>query len=89
MLLLLAEPGHAETGATGTPAGANIQAIVFFLALVAAILAITWRAARRTCTTNDFYAAGGKLSATQNGLAIAADTISACFTPPDMPPRIR
>ena len=77
VLLLAAEPSHAETGAATGAAGANIQAIVFFLALVGATLAITWWAARRTRTAKDFYAAGGRLGPTQNGLAIAGDTISA------------
>ena len=77
VLMLAAQPGHAQTVTSTGAAGANIQAIVFFLALVGATLAITWWAARRTHTTKDFYAAGGRLSANQNGLAIAGDTISA------------
>ena len=52
-------------------------AITFFIVFVAATLAITWWAARRTHTTHDFYAAGGNISGLQNGLAIAGDFMSA------------
>ena len=69
-----AVPARAATeGATG----ANIQALSFFIVLVGATLAITYWAARRTRSTKDFYAAGGQLTAWQNGLAMAGDTISA------------
>ena len=68
-------PARAATAADA--GGANVQALSFFLVLVAATLAITYWAARRTRSTKDFYAAGGHLSAWQNGLALAGDTISA------------
>jgi cation/acetate symporter len=48
-----------------------------FLALVLLTLVITWWAARRTKSAQDFYAAGGHLTGMQNGLAIAGDVISA------------
>ncbi len=63
--------------ATEGSAGPNWEALSFFLVLVAATLVITYWAARRTRSTKDFYAAGGQLSAMQNGLAVAGDTISA------------
>ena len=63
--------------ATAEGAGPNMEALSFFLVLVGATLAITYWAARRTRSTKDFYAAGGQLSALQNGLALAGDTISA------------
>src|SRR5688500_7377642 len=40
-------------------------------------LLITWWAAKRTHSTKDFYAAGGSISAFQNGLALAGDYMSA------------
>jgi cation/acetate symporter len=53
------------------------MAIVFFLAVIAATLVITTWAARRSRSRNDFYAAGGSISGTQNGFAIAGDFMSA------------
>lgn len=55
----------------------NAIAIGMFMVFVAATLAITWWAARRTRTTSDYYAAGGAITGTQNGLAIAGDFMSA------------
>ncbi len=52
-------------------------AIVCFVTIVAGTLWITWWAARRTHSTNDFYAAGGRITGFQNGLALAGDTLSA------------
>src|SRR5262245_32219714 len=53
------------------------SAVVFFLAIVALTLAVTYWAARRTRSTRDFYAAGRSVSALQNGLALAGDYMSA------------
>jgi cation/acetate symporter len=55
----------------------NITAIVSFLVFVVITLAITYWAARRTRTTKEFFAAGGTVSAGQNGLALAGDYMSA------------
>ena len=55
----------------------NIPAVSMFFIFVTATLFITWWASRRTHTTNDFYAAGGKITGFQNGLAIAGDYMSA------------
>jgi len=55
----------------------NVTAIVMFLMFVAATLAITYWAARRTKTAKDFYTAGGGITGFQNGLAIAGDYMSA------------
>jgi cation/acetate symporter len=52
-------------------------AIVFFLAIVALTLAITYWAARRTRSAKEFYAAGRSISPFQNGLALAGDYMSA------------
>jgi cation/acetate symporter len=55
----------------------NATAIAFFFAFVAATLAITWWAARRTRTTEEFFAAGRAISGRQNGFALAGDYMSA------------
>ena len=53
------------------------MAIAFFLVFIAITLGITWWAARRTQTTDQFYAAGRTVTAGQNGLALAGDYMSA------------
>jgi cation/acetate symporter len=55
----------------------NALAMVFFFAFIALTLGITYWAARRTRTTEHFYAAGRTVSAGQNGLALAGDYMSA------------
>ncbi|MBL8249173.1 MAG: cation acetate symporter [Candidatus Competibacter sp.] len=55
----------------------NVHAIVMFFIFVIATLGITYWAAKRTKTANDYYAAGGGITGTQNGLAIAGDYMSA------------
>ncbi|MEZ5416968.1 MAG: sodium/solute symporter [Vicinamibacterales bacterium] len=61
-------------GAIGEPSG---LAMLFFFVFIAASLGITYYAARRTKSTEDFYAAGRKVTAVQNGLALAGDYMSA------------
>ena len=61
-------------GAMGQP---NIVAMAGFFAFIVLSLGITWFAARRTRSTEDFYAAGRKVTALQNGLALAGDYMSA------------
>ena len=68
----------AVQSAPGTSIGEpNAVAIAFFAVFISATLAITWWAARRTRTTDDFYAAGRSVTAGQNGLALAGDYMSA------------
>ena len=55
----------------------NLTAIGFFFVFIAATLAITWWAARRTRTTEEYFAAGRAISGRQNGLALAGDYMSA------------
>jgi cation/acetate symporter len=55
----------------------NATAIGFFILFVLVTLGITRWAARRTRTTRDYYAAGGSISAAQNGFALAGDYMSA------------
>jgi len=55
----------------------NLAAVAMFVLFVLATLGITYWAARRTKTANDFFAAGGGISGFHNGLAIAGDYMSA------------
>ncbi|HMA40197.1 MAG TPA: sodium/solute symporter [Gemmatimonadales bacterium] len=64
--------------APATSIGApNGVAMTFFFLFIAATLGITYWAARRTRTTEHFYAAGRTISPAQNGLALAGDYMSA------------
>ncbi len=53
------------------------MALLFFFVFIAITLGITYWAARRTRTTEHFYAAGRSISARQNGFALAGDYMSA------------
>ena len=55
----------------------NVVAMAGFVIFIGLTLGITWWAARRTRTTEHFYAAGGSITALQNGLALAGDYMSA------------
>lgn len=55
----------------------NAIAISFFLAFIGLALAIAIWAARKTRSTEHFYAAGRAVTARQNGLALAGDFMSA------------
>ena len=55
----------------------NLTAIILFAAFVLVTLGITYWAAKRTKSTDDFYAAGGQITGFQNGLAISGDFMSA------------
>jgi len=55
----------------------NIEAIGFFFVFISLTLVITYWAARRTKTTEHFYAAGHSITGFQNGLALAGDYMSA------------
>jgi cation/acetate symporter len=64
------------SGATALGAP-NATAIAFFVLFVALTLVITWWAARRTHTPEEFFAAGRRISGRQNGFALAGDYMSA------------
>jgi cation/acetate symporter len=51
--------------------------VVIFAVILLISLGITYWAARRTATASDFYAADGRLTAAQNGFALAGDWCSA------------
>jgi cation/acetate symporter len=74
-LLLLPLPVLAAGSVVGQ--GLNLTAIGMFCVFVLATLFITRWAARRNNSVEDHYAAGGKITAMQNGWAIAGDYMSA------------
>ena len=55
----------------------NITAIAMFLVFVVATLGITYWAASKTKSMQDFYTAGGGITGFQNGWALAGDYMSA------------
>src|SRR5690606_5425200 len=55
----------------------NATAITFFLLFVTLTLGITYWAARRTKSTEEYFAAGRTISGRQNGFALAGDYMSA------------
>src|SRR6187402_3134270 len=55
----------------------NAISVIFFFAFISITLGITWWAARRTRTTEEFYAAGRTITPVQNGFALAGDYMSA------------
>jgi cation/acetate symporter len=61
----------------GAAIGPSATAIAFFFVFVAATLGITYWAARRTRTTSEFFAASSRITAGQNGFALAGDYMSA------------
>ncbi|MGO4307251.1 cation acetate symporter [Cupriavidus sp. RAF12] len=74
-VLAATSPAMAATPPVGQ--GLNGIAIAMFVVFVIATLAITRWAARRNNSVADHYAAGGKITAMQNGWAIAGDYMSA------------
>jgi cation/acetate symporter len=58
-------------------AGPSWVAMAWFFAFIATTLGITYWAARKTRSTEQFYAAGRAITAGQNGLALAGDYMSA------------
>jgi len=57
--------------------GTNATAIIAFIGFVVITLGITYWASRLTRTSAEFFAAGGRISALQNGFALAGDFMSA------------
>ena len=78
MMMLQAAAQAPATPAVATRLGEpNAAAMAFFFAFIAITLGITYWAARRTRTTEQFYAAGRTISSGQNGFALAGDYMSA------------
>ncbi len=75
---LFATPALADAVAGAVQQQAtNWPAIIMFLIFVALTLGITKWAASQTKSAAQFYSAGGGITGTQNGLAIAGDYMSA------------
>ena len=76
VLFLLSAVGaaHAQSGDGSEP---QFLAISIFVGFVLFSLFITYLAAKRTSSAQEFYAAGSGLTGFQNGLAIAGDWMSA------------
>lgn len=55
----------------------SILSILLFIGIIVLTLLITYFSSKKTKSTSDFYTAGGGLTATQNGLAVAGDFMSA------------
>src|SRR5499425_808962 len=55
----------------------NWISVIFFFIFISLTLGITYWAAKRTKTTREYYAAGGSITAGQNGFALAGDYMSA------------
>ena len=72
--MILAQAAAGQATRIGEP---NAVAMSFFFVFIAITIGITWWAARRTRTTEEFYAAGRTISAGQNGFALAGDYMSA------------
>jgi len=75
--LLAATLGSSVAFAAEQNQTANLPAIIMFVLFVGLTLVITYWAAKRTKTASQYYAAGGGITGTQNGLAIAGDILSA------------
>lgn len=72
-----AAPDAAPAAAPAAAEGLNFSAIAMFVLFVLLTLYITYRAAMASKSASDFYAAGGGITAGQNGMAIAGDYMSA------------
>ena len=67
----------ADLGAGTKAEEINVPAVIMFFIFVSGTLGITYWASKRTKTAKDFYTAGGGITGTQNGTAIAGDYMSA------------
>lgn len=76
-LALCAVAAPCLAAQAGTASSGHVIAIAFFFVFILMTLCITYWAAGRTKSKHDFYAAGGKVTTVQNGLAIAGDFMSA------------
>lgn len=69
--------GEAMAGKAAVADEFKWMTFAVFGFIIAITMAITFRAARSTSTTSEFYAAGRSISGIQNGWAIAGDYLSA------------
>ena len=76
-LLALAGSAHAFFKGGAVPERFGWLAVLVFAAIIAITMYVTYLAAKRVKTTQQFYAAGRSVSGLQNGWAIAGDYLSA------------
>ena len=74
--LFCAHPACAQSGGAVAAEYKWLTFLVFGL-IIAATMFVTYLAARRVKSANEFYAAGRSISGIQNGWAIAGDYLSA------------
>jgi cation/acetate symporter len=77
LLLVPAVPAHALFGGGAVPERYGWLAFAVFAAIIAITMYVTWLAAQRVRSAQQFYAAGRSVSGLQNGWAIAGDYLSA------------
>lgn len=76
-LLLISADAFAMFTGGAVPERFGGLALSVFAAIIALTMAVTWFAAKRIKSTQQFYAAGRSVSGLQNGWAIAGDYLSA------------
>jgi len=76
-LAMLCSPAHAIFKGGAVPERFGWLAVVVFAAIIALTMYVTYLAAKRVKSTQQFYAAGRSVSGIQNGWAIAGDYLSA------------
>ena len=77
LALLAPLPAHALFSGGAVPERYGWLAFAVFAAIIALTMYVTWLAAQRVQSTQQFYAAGRSVSGLQNGWAIAGDYLSA------------
>jgi cation/acetate symporter len=70
-------PAQAMFSGGAVPERFGWLAFAVFAAIIALTMYVTWIAARRVSSTQQFYAAGRSITGLQNGWAIAGDYLSA------------
>lgn len=75
--LAASSPAHAIFSGGAVPERFGWLAFAVFAAIISLTMYVTWVAARRVSSTQQFYAAGRSITGLQNGWAIAGDYLSA------------
>jgi cation/acetate symporter len=75
--VLASTPAHAIFSGGAVPERFTGLTLAVFAAIIGLTMYVTWLAAKRVRTTQQFYAAGRSVSGLQNGWAIAGDYLSA------------
>jgi cation/acetate symporter len=76
-LATAAQPAHAIVTGGAVPEQYRFLTFLVFGAIIALTMYVTYLAAKRVKSTQEFYAAGRSVSGIQNGWAIAGDYLSA------------